>query len=140
MRRPNLLLAALFSLAIVSPLSAQPGRGGAPAMPPYDPATEITLTGSVSEVTFPESPMGWKGVHLKLTAGDSVRSVHLGPAAYLEDQGFSFAADDRIQVTGSQVKCQGEDALLAREVVIGERRLILRDETGRPRWARRGGS
>jgi hypothetical protein len=109
-------------------------------MPAYDPATEITLTGTVSEVILPKNPMGWTGVHLKLDTADGVRSVHLGPAAYLEERGFSFNVGDRIEVLGSQVKIQGEDAVLARTVGLGERRLVLRDKSGRPRWAGRGGS
>lgn len=134
MRSPRFVFTLLL-LVVLSPLAAQPGRGGGQAMPVYDPATEITLSGTISEVTFPDSPMDGRGVHLRLDTGDGVRSVHLGPAAYVEEQGFSFSAGDRIEVIGSQVKCQGEDAVLAREVGLGERHLILRDKSGRPRWA-----
>jgi hypothetical protein len=124
-----------LALVLLSPLTAQ--GTGSRAMPNYDPQSEITFDGEISEVSFPESPMGWKGVHLRLTTDEGVRIVHLGPAAYVEDQGFSFTAGDRIEVIGSRVKCDGEDVVLAREVSIGERRLRLRDETGRPLWAGR---
>jgi hypothetical protein len=128
----------LIASAVLSPLSAQPGRRGGCAMPAYDAATEITLAGTISEVVLAESPMGWKGVHLALDTAGEVRSVHLGPASYVEEQGFSFAAGDRVEVIGSPAKCQGEDVVLAREVAVGERRLVLRDASGRPHWAGRG--
>lgn len=130
-------IAVLAAASLLVPaLAGQGGPGPGRGIPNYDPETEIRVTGTVQEVSYPDSPMGWQGVHLTLQAGEDLYDVHLGPRSFVEEKGFSFAAGDELEVLGSQVQCQGEDALLAREIRTGERLLKLRDEDGRPLWAR----
>jgi hypothetical protein len=132
----SILVAFAAATLLVPALAGQGGPGTGRAMPNYDPETEIRVTGTVKEISYPDSPQGWQGVHLALQAGEDLYDVHLGPRSYVEAQGFTFAVGDEIEVLGSQVQCQGEDALLAREIRAGERTLTLRDEDGRPKWAR----
>jgi hypothetical protein len=61
--------------------------------------------------------------------------VHLGPTAFLEKEKFTFAKGDQIEVTGSKVKIEGADALIAREVKKGGKTLTLRDAQGVPAWS-----
>ena len=48
--------------------------------------------------------------------------------------GVGFKPGDEIQVTGSKVKQDGADLILAREVVKGEDTLTLRFNDGKPAW------
>ena len=48
--------------------------------------------------------------------------------------GVSFAKGDEIALTGSKVKQDTADLVLAREVVKGSDTLVLRDDKGNPVW------
>ncbi len=105
-------------------------------MPKYDPATEVTFQGTVEEVKEDTGPMGWTGTHLALKTEKETLEVHLGPSAFLAEKGFTFAPGDEIEVTGSGIKCEGEEALLARTVKKGEKSLTLRNAQGIPQWSK----
>lgn len=138
------LAVGLFALAAPSALAQR--QNGAGRM--YDPNTEVTLTGTVTEVqSMPaqgarnmpgRGRMGMMmgGVHLtlKTDAGATV-DVRLGPAAYLKEKQFEIAAGDALQVIGSRITMGGGDVVVAREVRKGATSLTLRDATGRPMWA-----
>ena len=48
--------------------------------------------------------------------------------------GATFKAEDKVEITGSKVKQNGEDLILAREVVKGDDTLTLRFKDGKPAW------
>ena len=48
--------------------------------------------------------------------------------------GVSFKKGDEVALTGSKVKKDEADLILAREVVKGTDTLVLRDEKGKPIW------
>jgi hypothetical protein len=48
---------------------------------------------------------------------------------------MSFKKGDELAFTGSRVKHDGADLILAREVVKGDDTFVLRDEKGGPVWA-----
>jgi DNA/RNA endonuclease YhcR with UshA esterase domain len=54
--------------------------------------------------------------------------AHLGPTNFLTQKGFTFAKGEQIEVTGSSVKYNGTDAVIAREVKKGDKTLTLRDK------------
>jgi hypothetical protein len=60
--------------------------------------------------------------------------VYLCPESFLADMGVSFSKGDAIALTGSTVKQDGADLILAREVVKGNDTLVLRDDKGSPVW------
>ena len=60
--------------------------------------------------------------------------VILCPKSFLDDMGVSFNKGDDIALTGSKVKQNGTDLILAREVVKGDVTLALRDDKGNPVW------
>lgn len=126
----TLALAGLLQTA----LFAQGGMGKGKGMHKYDKSSETTITGTVQEVEFPDSPRGWQGVHLVLQVGDEAHAVHLGPRDYVEQEGFVFKTGDSIEVVASEVQCQGEDALMARQVTRSDNTLELRDKDGLPLW------
>lgn len=101
----------------------------------YNTLTEATVRGTVEEVRTITGPRGWNGTHLTLNTDSGSLDVHLGPASFLKKKGFEFAQGDQIEVTGSKVAFQDQDAILAREVKMGEKVLTLRDNEGVPEWA-----
>ncbi len=104
------------------------------AVPKYDASTETTFKGIVGELRFvpPSGPKPVAYVTTK-TDKDSIQ-VFLCPKKFLDDMGITFKADDSIQVTGSKVKQDGADLILAREVVKGGETLTLRFQDGKPAW------
>jgi hypothetical protein len=114
---------------------AQMGAGRRGRVPLYNVQTETTVQGMVEEVRTISGPRGWKGTHLTLNTDSGSFDVHLGPASFLKKKGIKFAQGDRVQVTGSKVTFQDKDAILAREVKMGEKVLTLRDARGVPKWA-----
>lgn len=102
----------------------------------YDPATEVTVKGTVEKVTETAGRRGWNGLHLTLQTEGPVYAVHVGPAAYVKRNGFTFSAGDRIEVTGSKVGIGGTETILAREIKKDGQVLTLRTSQGIPLWSR----
>lgn len=102
----------------------------------YDPATEVTLQGTLTKVETQQGLMGWNGTHLLVSFDAETLAVHVGPSNYLAQQEFSFAAGDQIEVTGSRVKFEGSDILIARQIKKGSQVLTLRNSKGIPVWSR----
>jgi hypothetical protein len=106
----------------------------AQAPPKYDPATETKLKGVVEEFKFVPlagpKPVGYLVVK---SGADSIQ-VFLGPKAFLDSMGASFKPSDAVEVTGSKVKQDGADLILAREVDKGDDVLTLRFKDGKPAW------
>jgi hypothetical protein len=121
------------------------GRGGlgwgpgTPYAKLFNPNSVTTVSGKVDKVdtVAPMNGMG-PGVHLVLSISTGPLSVHLGPAWYLQDQGFQLQAGEQVQVRGSQITFDGQPALIATEVTRGTQMLRLRDASGFPLWSGRG--
>lgn len=102
--------------------------------PKYDPGTETTLKITVAEMKL-VPPSGAKPVaYLVPKASDNSVQIFLCPKKFLDDLGIAFKADDAIQVTGSKIKQDGADLILAREVVKGGETLTFRFQDGKPAW------
>lgn len=116
------------------------GRGGGT---PYDTKTEATFTGAVDAVENVTPPGKGRrnlgGTHIRLRTEKETVEVHLGPTAFLRDQQAEIAKGDAVDILGSRVVVDGESVVLAREIKKGGRTWMLRDASGRPAWAGRGG-
>ena len=120
-----LLLATLVLAAASAP---------AQAPPKYDPATEAKLKGAVEEFKL-VPPSGGKPIgYLMVKSGADTVQVFLGPKKFLDDMGATFKTGDPVEITGSKVKQDGADLILAREVDRGGDVLILRFKDGKPAW------
>jgi len=108
------------------------------ARPKYDPSTETTLKGTVIELKL-VPPTGAKPLAYLLTKTgpdkekDTVQ-IFLCPKSFLDEMGITFKADEAMQVTGSKVKQDGADLILAREIVKGGETLTFRFQDGKPAW------
>jgi len=141
--RTSIRLAMLVAGVLAAPnASAQRGMGMGPMH--YDLATETTISGTVDAVQTMQPPGrgmgGGGGIHLVFNVSTGPIAVHVGPAAYVQSKSFTFEKGDALTVTGSKVTMNGEEVVIAREIVKGDQRLTLRDAKGFPLWAGRGGS
>ena len=131
-------LLTLLTLCVAATLVfAQRQAGQGKGMPRYDPSTETTVTGVVQEVKQVSGQGAWGGTHLTLDTGARPLDVHVSPSAFLTKQQITFAKGDRIEVTGSKVKYEDADALIAREIKKGDKVLTLRNAQGIPVWSGR---
>jgi DNA/RNA endonuclease YhcR with UshA esterase domain len=131
-----ILLAVAALPLIAGSTYTQNRRGQGQGMPKYDTATEVTLKGTVTKVEGHVGRMGWNGTHLVVSFGAETLTVHVGPSDYLTQQGFSFAAGDQIEVTGSRINFEGSNVLIAREIKQEDKVLTLRNSQGIPAWSR----
>lgn len=101
----------------------------------YDVKTEVTLRGTVDDVMEVPGTSTMSGTHLSLKTKDETIHVHLGPSAFVSRQGIAVVKGNEVTVTGSRVKGEGFEAILARTVKKGDQVMTLRGETGMPRWS-----
>jgi hypothetical protein len=120
----------LLKLAIA--FIATSALGQAP--PKYDPATETKLKGAVEELKFVPPTGGKSDAYLVIKSGQDSVQVFLCPKSFLVDMGASFKPADAVEITGSKVKQDGADLILAREIVKGDDTLTLRFKDGKPAW------
>jgi hypothetical protein len=127
----KILFLACLSLYGAS-LLAQKSQDTGP--PKYNLQTETKMNATVEEVKLPPKGSEKEVAHLLVKNGTETVDVYLCPKSFLGDMGMSFSKGDEIALTGSKVKHDGADLILAREVVKGTDTLLLRDDKGRPVW------
>jgi len=134
----TLLIAGAALLLVTSIAAAQPRAGRGMGMPRYDKTTEVTVKGTVAAVVPQQARMGGTGTHLTFKTEQGSFDVHLGPAAWLSEKKYEFAAGDSLEIVGSALTINGEKAVIAREITKGDAKFTLRDANGLPAWAGRG--
>lgn len=134
-----LVLIAAGALFGGATLSAEPqGRSGMQSPPMYNVATEVALTGTIDEVQTMTGPAGQGGVHLMLKTSTETIRVNLGPSWFLTQEKYAFAKGDAVTVTGSRVKMDAAEVVIAREIKKGAQTMTFRDAKGFPKWSGRG--
>ena len=126
--RLSICLAALAAASLY--VTAAPAQS---ALPKYDLATETKMKGTIQELKMPEKGAK-EAARLTLKSGDTTIDVYLCPKSFLDDMGSNLAKGDEVNLTGSKVKQDGADLILAREVSKGSDTLVLRDDKGNPVW------
>ena len=136
----ELLLACNLVLVCCSvPGLAQKASQDATILPKYDLHTEMKTKGTVDEVNL--LPVGSRKdlTELIIKSGDDKIHIYVCPKTFEEEMGISFSKGDEISVTGSKVKQETLDVILARELVKGTDTLVFRDGKGNPVWDPRTG-
>ncbi|MFI5387525.1 MAG: hypothetical protein ACHQ50_15560 [Fimbriimonadales bacterium] len=102
----------------------------------YDTRTVTTFEGKVvgKEVAPPIKGMGNAVKLLVKTANGKTWHVEIGPEWFVSNQRTQIEVADSVRVTGSQVKIDGQDVILAEQIVEGKTVLALRRPSGRPYW------
>jgi DNA/RNA endonuclease YhcR with UshA esterase domain len=127
-------LISIAALAVPTALAQRGVRQG--GIPKYNPATEVTVRGTVEEIRQVTGRRGWAGTHLTLKTDGGSLDVHLGPSNFVAAKKFAISKGDQVEVIGSKVQYQGHDALVAREIKKGNHTLTLRNAQGIPEWSR----
>lgn len=124
------LLAAVALVALAT--NAAPQRG----KPKYDPRTEVTIEGVVTEkISVPWDPSDcWGGEHLIVKTDQETIEVHVGPTWFLARKGFLVEVGEQISITGSRIQVNGKDVIITRTLRKGGKELQVRSEQGRPAW------
>lgn len=102
--------------------------------PKYDASTETKMTGTVEDLRVPSKGHEKEIVHLVMKDGDRMVDIYLCPKAFMDDMGVAFNKGDEIAFTGSKITQDGAEMMLAREIIKGQDRLVLRDGKGKPVW------
>lgn len=105
----------------------------------YDQSTVTTISGTIQSVDTLTGRRGnFQLIQLTVKDTSGTISVNIGPAFYLDQQKISFKVGDAVEVTGSKMHFRGTDVIMAAEVKYDGNTIKLRDDSGRPVWARRG--
>jgi hypothetical protein len=137
MRLPRFLPKSLYIVllvAVICCLDSASAQKTSASPPKYDLQSETKMKGTVEELKRPPKGSEKEATHLLLKNGTDTVDVYLCPGAFLDDMGVTFKKGDEIALTGSKVKQDAADLVLAREVVKGTDALVLRDEKGEPVW------
>ncbi len=100
----------------------------------YDPATVVSISGSVQDVQEVTEPPALKGVHVYLSGEKGTVQVYISPASFLKAFSITFVRGDQLQISGSKIRFHGADLVLARQLRRDSDILVLRDEKGNPYW------
>jgi len=132
---PGMLALAALAILALPAVAQAPGGTDRPGWR-YDPATEMTVKGTIEAVTQREGRKGWAGTHLTLKTEKETLDVHLGPSWFLKKNKMTLAKGDEVEITGSRVKLAEKEAFLARILKKADQSLTLRNEQGIPAWSR----
>ena len=134
-----LLRISLFLVLCVAPGLSSAAQQDESGLPKYDLHTETKTKGVVEEVKL--LPLGTRKdfTELIIQSGDDKVHIYVCPKTFQEEMGISFSKGDQIAVTGSKVKQEGSDVILARELVKGQDTVLFRDDKGSPVWDWRTG-
>jgi len=124
----------LFLLLCVTPGLSQKAQQDDGSLPKYDLHTETKTKGVVDEVNLLSVGAREDFTELIIKNGDDKIRIYLCPKPFQEGMGISVNKGDQIAVTGSKVRQEGSDMILARELVKGTDTLLLGDDKGNPVW------
>ncbi len=130
---------ALSLVLWITPALAQKGQPEGTRLPNYDLQAEMKTKGEIDEVNLLSVGTRKDFTELIIKQGEEKIHIYLCPKPFEEEMGISFTKGDQIAVTGSKVKHEGADVILARELVKGEDTLMFRDAKGAPVWDARTG-
>jgi hypothetical protein len=130
---------ALSLLLWVTPGLSQKTQPENRSLPRYDLHAEMKTKGVIDEVNLMSVGTRKDFTELIIKNGDEKIHIYVCPKPFEEEMAISFSKGDQVAVTGSKVKHEGEDVILARELVKGEETLLFRDAKGTPVWDARTG-
>ena len=130
--RKAAVLACLAATMVLAPLVL--AQKAAEEGPKYDVAKEVTIKGTVEEIKEVPNPKGQIGIYLMVKAAGEEMEVRLCPNSILKEFEVVFHKGDQVTITGSKVRVNEKDAILAREIELGNNKIVLRDKQGAPAW------
>ena len=109
------------------------------SLPKYDLHTETKTDGVIDEVN--QLSIGGRKdfTELIIKRGDDKLHIYVCPKPFQDEVGLSLSKGDKVEVTGSKVKQDASEVILARQLVKGTDTLMFRDDKGNPAWDWRTG-
>ena len=135
----TIVRASFFLFLSAAPAISQKAAPVDHSTPKYDLQTEMKTNGIVDEINVLSWSTRKDFTELIVKSGDDKVHIYLCPKPFQEEMGVSFSKGDEIAVTGSKVKLQASDVILARSLVKGTDTLLFRDPKGNPVWDPRTG-
>ena len=137
---PTAAAVVFFVVILGFATAASQESGPKPGAPPkYDLQAETKAKGVVDEIKTFDLGTRKDFVQLIVKNGNDKVVIYLCPKPYEDEMGITFAKGDEISFTGSKVKQEAVDVILAREIVKGADTLMFRDGKGEPVWNWRTG-
>lgn len=131
----HILSVSTLALAVTGSQAFANNTSGATASDPvYNTATVMNVHGTVASVQRVPAGNPLAGLHLTVNSEAGAFDVYVGPSDFLRFLRVRFLAGDRIEMTGSKVKLENTDVILAREVNDGRAQITLRDANGAAAW------
>lgn len=130
MRIPKIVM-GIAVVVLVLLLSTSPRH----RVPVYSPSSEGSLQGVVQDVQEFYCPIsGDVGTHLLVKTDHGTFQVHIAPLRFLRDKRLTFSRGDQIEVVGSRITYDGQEALIARTMIRGDQTVTVREPNGNPVW------
>ena len=129
----------LFSLVCMTPGLSQKAPQDEGSLPKYDLQTETKTDGVIDEVNQLSVGKRKDFTELIIKRGDDKLHIYVCPKPFQDEVGLSLSKGDRVEVTGSKVKQDASEVILARQLVKGTDTLMFRDDKGNPVWDWRTG-
>ena len=133
------LLILLTTLLLLRPAFTQDASQTDHGAPKYDQKTEMKTKGVVDDIKVLVLGTRKDFVELIVKNGDDKVPVYVCPKPFEDEMGIAFSKGDEISITGSRVKQETADVILAREVIKGTDTLMFRDDKGNAVWDWRTG-
>lgn len=133
------LLVGLFLLPCLTSGFSQDASQTDHGAPKYDKQTEAKTKGIIDEIKVLALGTRKDFVQLTVKSGEEKLSIFICPKPFQDEMGITFAKGDEVAVTGSKVKQEAVDIILAREIVKGSDTLLFRDDKGNAVWDWRTG-
>ena len=109
------------------------------SLPKYELDAEMKTKGVIDEMNLLSVGKRKDFAELIIKNGEDKIHIYVCPKPFEDEMGISFSKGDQITVTGSKVKHEGADVILARELLKGDDTLLFRDSKGTPLWDARSG-
>lgn len=138
-RALRVLWVPLLLLVWASPGLSQKAPPQDVSLPKYDLQTETKTDGVIDEVNQLSVGKRKDFTELIIKRGDDKLHIYVCPKPFQDEIGLSLGKGDRIEVTGSKVKQEASEVILARQMVKGTDTLMFRDDKGNPVWDSRTG-
>jgi hypothetical protein len=132
MRHHTIVRTVIMSACVAWAAASFAQNPKAPAK--YEPSTEQTVSGIITQVVSVSGPDDTVGVHLNVKTADATVRVHVAPALFIGENNFWFQIDDQVSITGANVLHDGDVALWARLLTKEGKTLKIRNDDGTPLW------
>lgn len=130
------LLVAASAAMVTAAFGQTASSSGAPK---YDRQTEMKTKGIVEEINVLTVGSRKDFTELVIKSGDDKLHIYVCPKPFQDEMGINFIKGDELAVTGSKIKQEASEIILAREMVKGTDTLMFRDDKGKPVWDERTG-